>query len=631
MIMHWEVKAMKRTLVWLLVATLLLTALPAAAEEAATSDVYRTLYSGEITTLNYLVTTTTNDFAISANVIDTLVEYDRLGEVQPSLAESWSTSDDGLVWTFNLRKDATWVDHNGEYYANVTAHDFVAAAKYILNAQNASSSASILYDVIAGAEEYYDGTATPAEGEEPAPVMDWETVGVKAVDDYTLQYTLKNPVPYFLSMTTYVAFMPVNETFLNEMGANFGVATGNDTILYCGAYILSEFAPQEKRVLTKNESNWDADNVFIERIEQTYNKEASTISPELYRRGEIDSASIDSTLAADWLADPETADLIRPVRQSGFYTYFYAFNFDPHFDEQYEPENWKIAVNNENFRKSIFHALDKISAALPYEPDYPETILFDTITPPAFVSLHGEDYTDMGALGEVTAAAQFDEAKALEYKELAIAELTEAGATFPVKIYMPYNPSVTGWDEECQVVEQQMEGLLGTDYIDIIIEAGPTTGFLDAVRRNGNFAIHKCNWGPDYADPNTYTDPFYDGTYNKPEMALYYNNEEGYSEYYALVDAARAITDDLQARYEAFAEAEAFLIEHAFVIPFGFGSGGYDANRLNPFESQYAPFGLSGERYKGQKVYEVPMNTDDYFEAMDAWEAERAALAAQEE
>ena len=97
------------------------------------------------------------------------------------------------------------------------------------------------------------------------------------------------------------------------------------------------------------------------------------------------------------------------------------------------------------------------------------------------------------------------------------------------------------------------------------------------------------------------------------------------------MDAARAITDDLQARYEAFAEAEAFLIEEAFVIPFGFGSGGYDANRLNPFESQYAPFGLSGERYKGQKVYEVPMNTDDYFEALDAWEAERAALAAQEE
>ena len=194
MIMHWEVKAMKRTLVWLLVATLLLTALPAAAEEAATSDVYRTLYSGEITTLNYLVTTTTNDFAISANVIDTLVEYDRLGEVQPSLAESWSTSDDGLVWTFNLRKDATWVDHNGEYYANVTAHDFVAAAKYILNAQNASSSASILYDVIAGAEEYYDGTATPAEGEEateetPEDTTEEETPaeGEETTDDTTTE------------------------------------------------------------------------------------------------------------------------------------------------------------------------------------------------------------------------------------------------------------------------------------------------------------------------------------------------------------------------------------------------------------------------------------------------------------
>ena len=620
---------MKKTMVWLVLVALLLTSCAAFAEDA-TSEVYRTLYSGEITSLNYLTTSTTNDYAVSANVIDTLVEYDRYGNVQPSLALTWENdAETGLVWTFKLREDATWVTADGEFYANVTAHDFVAAAKYILNAQNASSTANILYDVIEGAEAYYNGTVTPAEGEEAAPVMDWETVGVKALDDYTLQYTLKTPVPYFLSMTTYVSFMPVNEQFLNEKGADFGVATSNENILYCGAYILSEFAPQEKRVYTKNASNWDAENVFIERIEETYNKESSTISPELYKRGEIDSASIDSTLAAEWLANPETADLIHPIRQSGFYSYSYQFNFNPQFDAQYQPENWMIAVNNENFRKSIFHALDKVSAAMPYDPDYPESLLYDTITPPTFVTLNGVDYTDMGALADISAngVANYDEAQALAYKATAVEELTAAGATFPVLIYMPYNPNTTGWAEECQVVEQQLEGLLGTDYIDIIIEAGPTTGFL-STRREGKFALMKCNWGPDYADPNTYTDPFYEGTYNQPQMALNHNNADGYSEYYALVEAARAITSDMEARYLAYAEAEAYLINHAFLIPFGYGTGGYTANRLNPFEGQYAPFGLSGERYKGQKVYEVPMNTDEFYDAYDAWLEERAAQAA---
>jgi oligopeptide transport system substrate-binding protein len=192
---------------------------------------------------------------------------------------------------------------------------------------------------------------------------------------------------------------------------------------------------------------------------------------------------------------------------------------------------------------------------------------------------------------------------------------------------MPYNPTTTGWAEESVVVEQQLEGLLGTDYIDIIVEAGPSSGFLSAVRRAGKYALHRCNWGPDYADPNTYTDPFYDSTYNWPEKATEYNDENGKSIYYTLVENARAITDDLTARYEALAEAEAFLIEKAMLIPFGYGTGGYTASRLNPFEAQFAPFGISNERFKGQTLLEKPMSTDEYFEAYDLWEEERAALA----
>lgn len=598
---------------------------PVMAEEASA---YRTLYSGEITSLNYLTTSTTNEFSLAANVIDTLVEYDRFGQVQPSLAESWEYDAENLTYTFKLRQDATWVRADGSFYANVTAHDFVSAAKYVLDAQNASATANIFYSVIKGAEDYYLGTSTPEEGQEPYPVMDWETVGVKALDDYTLQYTLIEPVPYFLSMVTYVCFMPVNGDFLAEKGADFGVATSSENILYNGAYVLSTFEPQQKRIYTKNESNWDADNVFITTIEQTYNKESTTISPELFRRNEVDDASIDSTIAAEWLANEETADLIRPIRQSGFYTYFYAFNFDPQFDAAYEPENWKIAVNNVNFRKSIYAGMDRLKAMLITEPDNPEAIMFNTVTPPEFVSIDGVDYTEMGPLAEITAKGvdTFNAEEALAYKAKAVEELTAAGATFPVKILMCYNPSSTGWAEECVVVEQQLEALLGSDYIDIIVEAGPSSGFLIEVRRSGKYALLKCNWGPDYADPSTYTGPFYDADYNWPELATEYLDAEGNSEYYKLVDEANSITDDLQARYEAYANAEAFLINNAIVVPFGYGNGGYTASRLNPFESQFAPSGISNERYKGQKLLDAPMSTDQYFDAYDQWIEDRAAL-----
>ena len=502
--------------------------MPAVAEESAA---YRTLYSGEITSLNYLTTATTNEFALAANVIDTLVEYDKYGQVQPSLAESWEYDAENLTYTFKIREGAKWVKADGTVYADVTANDFVTAAKYLLDAQNASSTANIFYSVIAGAEAYYLGTSTPEEGQEPYPVMDFETVGVKAIDDYTLQYTLVEPCPYFLSMVTYVCFMPVNAEFLAEKGADFGVATSNENILYNGAFVLSTFEPQQKRVYTKNATNWDAENILIETIEQTYNKEAGTLAPEMYARGEIDSADISSTIAAEWLADETKADLIRPVRQSGFYTYFVAFNFDPNFDAEYEPENWKIAVNNVNFRKAFYYGLDRVKSKMVMEPDNPEAILFNTVTPPEFVSINGVDYTEMGALADITAleTETFNEEKALEYMNVAVEELKAAGATFPVKMLMPYNPSSSAWAEECVVMEQQLEGLFGTDVIDIIVEAGPSSGFLKEVRRSGKYAFMKCNWGPDYADPNTYTDPFYDGTYNWPELATEYLDENGVS------------------------------------------------------------------------------------------------------
>ena len=611
---------MKKIVSLLLCLALLIGMTGAVAEEEAT---YTTLYSGEVTSLNYLTTGTTNEFSVAANIIDTLVERDAYGNIVPCLAESWEQSEDGLTWTFHIRKGSTWVDQNGAYYADVTAYDFVTAAKYVLDAKNDASNAWILTDYLEGAEAYYESTEIPGEGEAAPEPVDFATVGVKALDDYTIAYTTMEPIPFFLSMLDYSCYMPVNAKFLEEKGDEFGLATGNDTLLFCGPYILSEFKPQECRVFTKNASNWDAEHVYITTIKELYNKEASTLSPEMYLRGEVDAADITPTIAAEWLADPEKADLIHPVRQVGQYSYFFCFNFDPKFDDIYEPENWKIAVNNENFRKSLYFGLDRLKAKTVIEPDNPADLIWDSLTPASIVVYNGTDYADMvKALAEIPDLTANTE-KALAARDAAKQELTEAGATFPVKVLMSYNPSSSTWAEECQVVEQQLEGLLGQDYIDIVIEAGPSSGFLKAVRRSGNYAFLKCNWGLDYDDPENMTSPFKDGNnYNFFKFATQADlfDEDGTLTYFNLLKAAgEASTTDPEARYQAYATAEAYLLNHAVAIPFGSDTAGYTASRLNPFEAQFAPTGLATCRFKGQHLLEKPMSTDEYYDAYDTW------------
>ncbi len=598
---------MRKVLVLLMVVALVLTGCATEPEVASiTSEDYYTVYSGELTTMNYLVTGTTAEQAVAANTVDGLVEYDNLGVVQPSLAESWTSSPDGLVWTFHLREGVKWLTWEGAEYADVTAHDFVDALKYVLTADNASRTANIAYGVIKGAKAYYDGETT-----------DFTTVGVKALDDYTLEFTLIEPVPYFLTMLTYVCFLPANGQFLAETGDRFG--TDHTTLLSNGPYILQNFEPQNIREFVKNEQYWDKDNVHIGRLTYRYNKEAGQLAPELFLRGEISATGIPTAVLDGWMEDPEKAAMVRPANTS-FYTYWYAFNFDPQFDAEYEPENWKVAVNNLNFRKSIFHGLDRTVAMLTAEPYEPARRIHNTITPKNFVAHKGLDYTQTGPLAEFSNTDSFNETLALEYRDKAMADL-EGRATFPIKVMMPYNTGSSDWTNRVQVVEQQLENLLGSDYIDVIPYPHPATGFLNGTRRNGNYALQEVNWGPDYADPETYTDMFVVGnTYSPIVMATEYAEDL----YDNMVDEAKAELTDLGRRYELFAKAEAHLIQEAFVIPYAVGGGGFVASKLDPFMSPYAPFGISNLKFKFQVVRETPMTTEEYYEAFEQWENDRA-------
>lgn len=630
---------------------------PGGGTAEGTRNEYNRLYGAEVTTLNYLVTGNTNDLKMSANNVDCLVEYDQYGVMIPSLAESWEHNDDYTVWTFHIRPDVKWMTADSEEYADVTANDWVSAASYVLDAANASATEYMYDGIVKNAADYYSYTAYLVESEngkltvnadgdpiDAVEKVDFADVGVKAVDDLTLEYTMEQPTPYFPSVLSYASYMPVYGPFLEEKGAQFGV--DNYSVLYNGAFIMSEFEPQNHRTLIKNEKYWDVENVFLDKMNWMFNTSDTTLAPESFLRGEVDWAEIGSAVLDAWMNDPEKKDLVCASRPDNSYSYFYAFNFEPRFDAAYEPANWNLAVNNENFRQSIRHGLDRLNAKMVDEPYNPQTLITNTVTPKNFAIGAGLDYTQYPAVKPFTDGDSFDAKLALEYKDKAVAELTALGATFPVKVLMPYNPSTSNWDKECQVVEQQLEKLLGADYIDIIVEAGPANGFLGEVRRGGKFALMKCNWGADYADPQTWTDPFNaGGTLKNSSYNFMYTVEDAVmagtaansktadtqkivSDYAALLKTAKGITNDESARYTAFAEAEAQLLNHAMVIPYSVSSDGYVATRTNVFEAEYAPYGLALQRFKYQHVYEKPMSMTEFDAAMKTWDTERAAAIA---
>lgn len=600
---------------------------------------FRTLYTGEVQTLNYLTTSTTNDYAISANIIDCLVDYDQYGNITPGLAESWESNDDMTEWTFHIRQGVKWVNNKGEEMADVTANDWVAAARYVNDAAHESDN-QYMYDtgaVVHNAQAYYDYTAymlasdngtktTDEDGNELEPVdeVKAEDIGVEAPDDYTLVYKLDAPCSFFTSIVSYTSYMPVSQACLDEYGDSFGL--DNESLWYNGAFILSTYEPQEKHVLTKNAAYWDKDNVHLDEVVSTYNADATSVEANMYKNGEIDYASVSADLLDSWLNDDAVKDQVHGSRPDNSFSYFFCFNFDPQFDEEYEPENWKIAVNNENFRKAMMASLDRVKALTVSEPYNPEKLLNNTVTPANFAAAAGKDYTQYNALADITNGDSFDEAAAKEYRDKAKEELTAAGCTFPIKVLMPYNPSVTNWDKECQVIEQQMEGVLGSDFIDIIVQAGPETGFLSAVRRSGDYAFLKCNWGADYADPQTWTEPFVaDNNYNFWDLSEDEETKKLYTEWSAKVEEAEAICDDDEARYTAFSEAEKLLIDHAVIVPFKIDDGGYVASKLNPMEGEYAPYGVALQRYKFQHLGDKSMSMDEFNDELQKWEDARTA------
>lgn len=426
---------------------------------AEADTVFNMLYSGEISTMNYLTSGTIADQEVAANTVDTLIDYDSEGTMVAGLAESWSYDEATLTWTFNLRADQKWVDNTGAVVADVTAQDFVDAMKYVLDPANASDTEWLLEGTILNASAYYAALSD----EDPANDMDFAEVGVKAVDALTLTYTLEKEVPYFLSMLGYVCFMPAYGPLLEETGAEF--ATAADKMYYCGAYYMENWEPQVEHHYVKNPNNWDAENVFIEEIVKTYNAEAETVGPEMVKRGQVDYTTLSSDIVDSWMTDPATNSYVSMERDDPSYSYFYCFNFNVYklgddwqrtgtgeysMDDAYEPWNWEKAVNNENFRQSIMSAVNRTATIYVNTGDYadPQEVILNTITPTNNIVRDGADaFTTLAPFADIQAADFFNAEEAVAYKEAAMTELAAEGATFPVKMLVRYNPTVTNWEQ----------------------------------------------------------------------------------------------------------------------------------------------------------------------------------------
>ncbi len=362
-------------------------------------------YSSDLQTYDILATYRAADFEPLVQCIASLVQYDVEGTLQPALAESWEVSDDGLTWTFHIREGATWVDYQGRYVADVTADDWVAGLQHLLDAQ--AGTEYLLEGIVAGVSEYLSGEIT-----------DFSEVGIEAVDDYTLVYTLETEVPYFETMLTYNIFAPMSRSYYESMGGKFGseydpsasdylYGTSIETIAYNGAYLFTQYTNENTVSWTANESYWDAENVTLKSVTWLYNDGTdSTLSYNSCVSGLTASCGLNSAALQLALAAGYSTDDYLYTTEASTTSYCGWINLwriatsnqndstvmvSSLSDEEMERTN--AAVLNVHFRRAVTMSFDRVSwEAQSVGDELAAANLSNSYTPGNFVTLE-EDVT----------------------------------------------------------------------------------------------------------------------------------------------------------------------------------------------------------------------------------------------
>lgn len=600
-------------------------------------DTFKTTFSDSIASLNPFVLEGTTYYEYIANLFDGLIETDRYGRYAPALAESWSSNDDMSVWTFKLRQGQYWVDSTGaktEY--EITAQSFVDAMRYVADPMTSASNFSTIRSVITGLEDYYydlididEGVVTDVAREDVVAQFE-SRVGVVAVDDYTLEYHLSGPTPYFLSYLTLEMFLPLEQDFLDSVGEDFGTAKEN--LLYCGSYYLSTWDRDKMIIMTQNEHYWDKENVTLKSI-QLERVSDSVSNVELFQRGDIDEVSLSNV---DTLNSVRGTDYEKYIylKDKGVGSMWFYYNFaspNPEFD---------AAIDNLNFRKALYYAFDRVTLSAMWQPTNPEEFTRYTLLPEnAMFDEDGVDYTDYPALKPYKETNPFQPEEAQKYMQAAIEELCEAdgvtlkGVTptsvdrlpiteFDVDGKLPIDILYTSGNSENEMkksllVKEMLETYLGKENVNIILGYS-NNSFSDEVWALGNWDLVDDSFGFRYGDPSA----------NLNRMTTDYDicdSQYSVPEFDAMVEDA-ANTFETKERYTKYSEAEAWMLDNAYIVPYVTTGGVFRMTRLVPYTTPQSAFGMSGYKYKGALVQETPVTTEQHEQLRQAHEQEISQL-----
>ena len=577
----------------------------------------------ELETFNWLYSQRAEDSENLTQLVDGLLEANPEGTLSPGIAEEWGSEDGGKTWTFKLREGVKWVDVNGNEKAECNAWDFATGLEWVLNFyKNDSTNTSMPFEMIEGAEEYYEYTKTLSEEEAFALTAGegskfFEMVGMEIPDDYTIIYTCITEKPYFDTLAAYQSLYPMAQGMIDELGGVDAVqAMNNENMWYNGPYTMTSYIQGNEKVFTKNPLYWDTEcklfnTVTIKMVE------SSDVAFQLYQAGDLDYVGLTESALTTIARDPnnEYYDYLVPAVPSK-YSYQMHFNYNKNNEDGTKDTNWNTAIANEAFRKSWYYGLNLSEYFKRSNAIDPFSCENNFYTMPGLVyTSDGTEYTELvrEVMGlkesDGVTPARVDAAQAEQYKQQAIEELTALGVTFPIEADYYISASSQTALDSANVLAQAFSDGLGDDYVklNICTFISSTTNEV-VVPHLHSFVIN--GWGADYGDPQNYLGQECYGNPNAYYSENYsYINEitetdetnadliADYQEYTSMVEAADAITTDLDARYQAYAEAEAYMLDHVFVLPCNY-SIGWCLSKVDNDSKIYAMYGSQNEKMK---------------------------------
>ena len=603
----------------------------------------------ELESWNMLYTQKAEDANVVTNLWDGLLSFDCYGKVVPAIASSWEHNEDATVWTFHLRDDVDWVDCNGEVKAHLTSKDFLVGFEWVMNAiKNEANNTSMPNDTIVGAYEYYELTK---EAGDAAADMTYEDmlaagVGIEAPDDYTLVFTCPSACPYFDTVAAYNSFYPVAPALIEELGVDGFRSCDNTTMWYNGPYVVEEYIQGNTKSYIPNPNYYDAANVSrFERFTVTMISDGS-ISLQLYQSRELDEVDLGESNITTIQSDPsnEYNQQLCEKRAKKF-SYCFIFNYDKKNTDGTPDENWNKAIANKAFRQCFSKGMVLNKFFARYNPINPLKCENDFFTMKGLCyTSDGTDYTnlvakEMGLDGEAYDGKTMKRLRAnngdiTELKKQAMEELSAIGVTFPVHCSYYILAGSTSALDSATVLKQCFTDSFGDDFIVLDINTFVSSTMKEVVAPKLQSFVH-MGWGADFGDPINFLTQIIvhdDNAYyscNMTNIAGIVNNGPAsyqkdlvaaYEKFTDLVNEGRAIVDDTDARYAAFAKAEAYFLDENLIFPTVYDIT-WCLTHVNEYSKINAMYGPCNYKAVNWETSEEAYTTEQYDEFAAAFDA----------